>query len=85
MQEAGVLNFEMETATLYTLASIYGLRAGAVCAVYANRCTNEFKSGAGEDNAMRIANQAVKILHDWDAFKKRRRKRWLFPSLIRNK
>ena len=85
MQKAGVLNFEMETATLYTLASIYGLRAGAICAVYANRCTNEFKSGAGEDNAIRIANQAVKILHDWDAFKKRRRKRWLFPSLIRNK
>ncbi|MBS7621724.1 nucleoside phosphorylase, partial [Candidatus Bathyarchaeota archaeon] len=35
LQEAGVLNFEMETATLYTLAALYGLRAGAVCAIYA--------------------------------------------------
>jgi uridine phosphorylase len=82
LQKAGVLNFEMETATLYTLASLYGLRAAAVCAVQANRCTNEFKTGAGEENAIKIANEAVKILDGWDALKARRKKRWLFPSLI---
>jgi uridine phosphorylase len=81
LQRAGVLNFEMEAATLYTLASLYGLRAGAICAVQANRCTNEFKTGVGEENAIRIANEAVKILNDWDALKTRRKKRWLFPSL----
>ncbi|PYZ02613.1 uridine phosphorylase [Halogeometricum sp. wsp3] len=37
LQEAGVLNFEMEAATILTLANLYGLRAGAVCTVYANR------------------------------------------------
>ena len=83
LQKAGVLNFEMETATLYTLASLYVLRAGAVCAVYANRCTDEFKIGAGEENALRIANQAVKILSEWDRLKSTHKKRWLFPSLIR--
>jgi uridine phosphorylase len=82
LQKVKVLNFEMETATLYTLASIYGLRAGAVCAVYANRCTNVFRSGAGEENAIRIANEAVKILSKWDIAKRKRRKRWLFPSLL---
>jgi uridine phosphorylase len=82
LQKAGVLNFEMETATLYTLASLYGLRAAAVCAVQANRCTNEFKTGAGEETAIKIANEAVKILDGWDALKARRKKRWLFPSLI---
>jgi len=82
LQKAGVLSFEMETATLYTLASLYGLRAAAVCAVQANRCTNEFKTGAGEENAIKIANEAVKILDGWDALKARRKKRWLFPSLI---
>jgi uridine phosphorylase len=82
LQEAGVLNFEMETATLYTLASLYGLRAGAVCAVQANRCTNEFKTGAGEENAIKIANEAARILNDWDALKTKRKRRWLFPSLI---
>ncbi|MEM2987565.1 MAG: nucleoside phosphorylase, partial [Candidatus Bathyarchaeia archaeon] len=54
-QEAGVLNFEMETATLYTLANLYGLRAGSVCAVYANRCTGEFRPGEGEENAIKVA------------------------------
>ena len=82
LQKAGVLNFEMETATLYTLAELFGLRAGAVCAVYANRCTNEFKEGAGEEKAIRIANEAVKILSRWDAAKRKRGKRWFFPSVV---
>ena len=82
LQRAGVLNFEMETATMYTLASLYGLRAGSICAVYANRCTNEFKPEAGEENAIRIANEATKILCEWDKKKRKNRKQWLFPSLL---
>jgi uridine phosphorylase len=82
LQKAGVLNFEMETATLYTLASLYGLRAGSICAVYANRYTNEFKPEAGEDNAMEIANEATRILYEWDKEKRKKGKRWLFPSLL---
>ncbi|MEM5868082.1 MAG: uridine phosphorylase, partial [Candidatus Aenigmatarchaeota archaeon] len=74
--------FEMETATLFTLANLYGLRAGAICAVYANRCTGEFKPGAGEENAIKVANEAVKILHEWDEQKRAKGKRWLYPSLI---
>ncbi|MEM1588795.1 MAG: nucleoside phosphorylase [Candidatus Bathyarchaeia archaeon] len=66
LQRARVLGFEMEAATLFTLASLYGLRAGAVCAVYANRYTGEFKPGEGEENAIKVANEAVKILHEWD-------------------
>jgi uridine phosphorylase len=58
MQNAGVLNFEMETATLYTLASLLGLRAGAICAVYANRCANEFKPGEGEENAIKTSQRS---------------------------
>ena len=81
LQRARVLNFEMETATLYVLASLFGLRAASVCAVYANRLTGEFISGAGEENAIKIANEAVKILSEWDAIKKRRKRKWLFPSL----
>ncbi len=82
LQKAGVLSFDMETATLYTLAGLYGLRAGSVFAVYANRSANEFKPGEGEENAIRIANEAVKILHEWDSMKKRRNRQWLFPSLM---
>jgi uridine phosphorylase len=82
LQKAGVLNFEMETATLFTLASLMGLSAGSVCAVYANRVTNKFEPNAGEENAIKIANEAVKILSEWNGLKKKRKKKWLFPSLI---
>jgi uridine phosphorylase len=82
LQKARVLNFEMEAATLFTLASLHGLRAGSICAVYANRRRNEFKPGAGEENAIKVANEAVKILDEWDAKKRKRKKRWLFPSLL---
>jgi uridine phosphorylase len=81
LQKARVLNFEMETATLYVLASLFGLRAASVCAVYANRLTGEFVSGAGEESAIKIANEAVKILSEWEAIKRKRKRKWLFPSL----
>jgi uridine phosphorylase len=82
LQKARVLNFEMETATLYTLASLLELRAGCVCAVYANRCRDEFNEGAGEESAVKVANQAVRILNDWDKRKEKRNKHWFFPSLM---
>ncbi len=85
LQKAGVLNVEMETATLFTLASLYGLRAGAVCAVYNSQLTGEFKAGAGEENAIKIANEATKILSEWDAEKKKSKKICLFPSLLKSK
>lgn len=85
LQKARVLNLEMETATLYTLANLYGLRAGAVLAVFNSHFTGEFKAGAGEENAIKIANEAVKILSEWDAKKKEHKKQWLFPSLLTSK
>ena len=85
LQKARVLNFEMETATLYVLASLFGLRAVSVCAVYANRLTGEFVSGAGEESAIKIANEAVKILSEWDITKRKRKRKWLFPSLAASK
>jgi uridine phosphorylase len=83
LQKAGVLNVEMEAATLLTLAGLWGLRAGAVCAVYNNHVTNEFKPGAGEETAIRIANEAVRVLDEWDTAKKARKKSHLFPSLLK--
>ena len=85
LQKARVLNLEMETATLYTLASLYGLRAGAVLAVFNSQLTGEFKAGAGEEKAIKIANEAIKTLSKWDAEKRKSKKRWLFPSLLTSK
>jgi uridine phosphorylase len=65
LREAGVLNFEMEAASILTLASIYGLRAGAVCTVYANRVTGEFRT-EGERKAAKCASLAVTYLERMD-------------------
>jgi uridine phosphorylase len=82
LRAARVLNFEMEAATLFTLASIYGARAGCVCAVFANRVTGEFEAGAGEMDAVRVACEAVKVLNEWDTLKATRGKEYFFPSLL---
>jgi len=82
LKQARVTNFEMEAATLFTLANIYGLRAGCVCAVFANRVTNEFGK-AGEKEAALVASEAVKILAEWDGEKEKAGKKIWFPGLKR--
>ena len=62
----GVLSFEMEAATLFTLSSIYGLRSGCVCAAIANRVTNEFVKGKGVKETIMVANEALRILASAD-------------------
>jgi len=66
LREAGVLNFEMEASAIMTLANLYGLRAGAVCTVFANRETGEFRT-EGEGRAVEVASRAVAILAEMDA------------------
>jgi uridine phosphorylase len=80
LQKASVLNFEMEASCIFTVSSLYELRAGAVCAVFANRNSGEFQT-VGEEKAGRAASEAVKILHHWDEMKKKKGKKWFYPSL----
>ena len=65
LREAGVVNFEMEASAILTLARLYGLRAGAVCTVYANRVTGEFRT-EGEVKAAETASLAAAILARMD-------------------
>lgn len=65
LQAAGVLNFEMEASAILTVANLYGLRAGAVCTVYANRVTGEFRA-EGERHAGEVASKAAAILAAMD-------------------
>jgi len=83
LKSVGVLNFEMEAATIFTLANIYGLRAGSICAAIANRETEEFVVDAGVDDAIRAANEAVKILSEWDELRSIEGKKYISPSLIK--
>jgi len=64
LTKAGVVNFEMEASLLFVMGSIYKIHTGAICAVYANRATNEF-APRGEETAINAANEATKIIFDW--------------------
>ena len=69
LREANVKNIEMEAAALLTLGSLYGLRTGAVCSVYANRVTGDFRT-EGESRAAETASLAVHLLAKMDAAKR---------------
>ena len=83
LREAGVLGFEMEAATIFTLAGIYGARAGCVCTVIANRETDEFVPEQGVREASLVASEAARILASWDTIRERAGKKWFYPSLLR--
>lgn len=80
MKRAGVLNFEMETAALLTLARLFGKRAGSICSVIANRITGEWGDRGGVLLACRIAAEAVVGLSAWDASHKTLRLSLARPS-----
>lgn len=63
LQKARVLNFEMEASCLFTLSSLLGKRAGAVCVVIVDRVRDKFKiTDEMEERAGKIATEAVRIL-----------------------
>ncbi len=68
LKDANVKNIEMEASAILTIANVYGLRAGAVCSVYANRETGEFRT-EGEHRAAETASLAVKLLARMDEVK----------------
>ncbi len=82
LRRANVLNFEMEAAAIFTVSNIYGLRAGSIAVVFANRIKGEFEVVSQEPLA-KVANKAVRILADWDEEKKRKNKKYFYPSLVR--
>lgn len=80
LRKQKVITMEMEASTIFTLAGLYGLRSGCVLSVYANRVTDRFEM-KGEEDACRVAVEAIRILSKWDADRQRLGKRYWFPSL----
>jgi len=73
LTKQGIKNFEMESSTLFTLASLRGFRAGTVCAAFASRPSNTFiapedKAGA-EMRAIQTTLKAMEILDQMDQAK----------------
>lgn len=65
-QRLNVLNYEMEAATLFTMASALGLRAGCVSGVLVNRTKEEHVTPVivkeAEENAIEVATKAMEML-----------------------
>jgi len=74
MARQRVLNFEMEASALLVLATLARCRAGVVCAVYADRTTGEFVSGAQKDAAeaacVETGLESLLVLADMDQQKR---------------
>jgi uridine phosphorylase len=83
LEAMNVLNIEMETSCLFTLAALRGFRAGAVCAAYSNRHENVFIDTDTKDRAekrcIETGLEAIRVLAAMDA-KKKRALYWL-PSM----
>ena len=58
-----VLNYEMESGTLFKMAGVYGFAAGCVCGVVAQRTAGEAvvleQKGVAVENAIRVALRAA--------------------------
>jgi uridine phosphorylase len=81
LSDMGVLNFEMEAATIFTLCSLFGMRAGAACVVIADRFRNEFKPEGSESKLAKIGAEATVALHEMDERKSATGRRWFVPSI----
>lgn len=77
----GVLNYERETSLMLTLASLFGFRAGSVCAVVNSAVSGEIDPGAGVENAIRTGLEAIAVLAGRDAVRDRLGKSVWVPSL----
>lgn len=82
MQQAGVLNFEMEAAALLTLSRLFRVRAGVICSVIAQRVTGIWDDAGGVERGCRVGAEAVRILTEWDEKKARAGKKFFFPGLL---
>jgi uridine phosphorylase len=62
-QRLNILNYEMETGTLFKMANVYGIAAACICAIVADRTSSEEIKAevkqAAEQDAIRVALHAL--------------------------
>jgi uridine phosphorylase len=78
MRAARVLDWDNETATLLTLCSLYGLRAGRISTVVDDPDTGTYNP-VGEERLVQTALDAIRILAAWDQEKASRSSRFTLP------
>ncbi|MBN2789246.1 MAG: uridine phosphorylase [Candidatus Delongbacteria bacterium] len=66
-QKLNVLNFEMESSTLFTIANAFGLKAACISAVIVNRTKNETPDDSilaqSEENLAKVIKVVVNYIH----------------------
>lgn len=77
---AGVLDWDTETAALFSLAGQLGVRAGRINAVLDSPRSTQTDPQA-EERAVQATLEAVKILADWDQRKAATKRACLLPEL----
>ena len=70
LQNSRVTAIDTETAGTLIMGFLHGLRMGAVLGVNANRVTDEWLDGGGQEKACRVASRALKILKSADEARK---------------
>jgi uridine phosphorylase len=92
---ANVINVEMEAATLFTIANLYGLRAGCICSIIdliPSMEKTETETQVSVEEALHpktefihavceCAVKAVQILNKWDHDREAKGKTTWYPSL----
>jgi len=85
LAKRNVLNFEMESSTLFTLGEVAGWRTGTICTVFANRPRKEFipasEKSLAEERAIRVALEACVVLEKMDSKKSSVQSSHYYPSL----
>ncbi len=85
LHRMGVSNFEMESSTLFSLASLHGARAGTVAAIYANRQKGVFippeLKVKAEGDCIEVGLHAIKVIAEMDRAKSPKRRDYWYPSL----
>jgi len=66
LQQLNMTNFEMETSLLYALGKILGHRMSSVCAIVANRATQEFSKEPAEavDSTIRFVLEKISSVQE---------------------
>jgi uridine phosphorylase len=90
---SNVVSAEMEASVLFTMARLFRLRSGCVCAILDNMAevsrkgtdfdpTKDFEDKSEYiERACRTANDAVKLLFQWDNDSSKAKSRYWYPSL----
>lgn len=64
-QKLNIINMEMESETILTLGSLYGIYTGCICAVHANRVTDDwmYHFAPAQEAMCKVALHAVELFY----------------------